>query len=94
MIARQETEARMREVLEDARNGMSVHERRDRARKGPPRTQNSGNSSTSSPKPREVIHTKHDATVIVQCLTGAFTRDQIVAALKDALKQAKARRRV
>jgi ParB/RepB/Spo0J family partition protein len=49
-----------------------------------------GGSRPAEPKPKEVYTTTHKATVIVQSSTSNLTRDRIVAALKEAIRKARA----
>ena len=45
-------------------------------------------TSSASPKPKRVYHTKYKATVIVQSQTSRLTTDQTIDALQEALGQA------
>ncbi len=80
LIAKQESFDQMMEVLAMAKGKVPIGERRERARKGEPRT--------DSKKPKLVYQTEHDATVIVQSLTTSLNQAQVIKALKEALKTA------
>lgn len=81
LIAKQDNEARMREVLDAALHGLPKEEQRERARKGAPRTENAHR------KAKRVYPTGHGAIVIVQSTSTRLSDEQIVRALEEAIEQ-------
>jgi len=84
LIAKQDDQARMLDMLQAVRDGLPHEARRERARKGEPRT----DSSAPAKKPKQVYSTSQDATVIIQSLTDTLTVEQSIAALREALAKA------
>jgi ParB family chromosome partitioning protein len=48
-----------------------------------------GKPTEAAPKPKKVYHTAHKATIIVQSETVALSQERVVAALQEALAQAR-----
>ena len=81
LIAKQESPEGMQRVFEESR-GLSFEERRQSARKGQPR-------SSTGAKPKKVFSTAQEAVVIVQSNIDDLSTGRIIAALEEALRQAK-----
>jgi ParB family chromosome partitioning protein len=81
LIAKQESPEEMQRVFQESRE-LSFEERRQNARKGQPR------SSTGS-KPKKVFSTAQEASVIVQSNIDDLSAERVIAALEEALRQAR-----
>ena len=83
-IARLDQAKQQAELIEQLLSGATQKEIRQRINtlKGKP--------TESSPKPKRVYHTGHKATVIVQSENLHLTQERVVAALLEAIKQARA----
>jgi len=88
-VARVEKPQQQRELVEALVSGASNRDIRQRIDeiKGKPKSNPTENSAT--PKPKRVYHTKHKATVIVQGTTSRLGTDDVIAALTEALAQAR-----
>ena len=85
-IARLEHANHQEQLIEQLLTGATqkeIREEIDRLKGKPAKS-----TSSSSPKPKRVYHTKYKATVIVQSETGRLTSDQTIDALQEALGQA------
>jgi ParB family chromosome partitioning protein len=82
LLAKQDSQERMRELLAAAKNGLGKEEQRERARKGAPRT-------SSGSKPKKVFSTAQEASVIVQSNIDDLSTERVIAALEEALRQAR-----
>ena len=49
-----------------------------------------GEKAKSAPKPKRTFRTRHQAVVTVHSETSRLTRDQLIAALQEALEEARA----
>lgn len=82
LIAKQPAPEKMRDILKLALQKRPIEEKRHAARKGSPR-------SSPGLKPKIAYATNQDATVIVQSKTTELTQERTIAALQEALKQAR-----
>lgn len=86
-IARLDDQKFQEQLIDELLSGASVRDIRTRInefsgkKKGP--------REETLLKPKKVFHTGHKVSVIVQSETSRMTHDQIIAGLKDALKQEK-----
>jgi ParB family transcriptional regulator, chromosome partitioning protein len=86
-IARLDDRSMQEQLIDELLSGASVRDIRTRI--------NELTGKKKDPKariisrPKKVFHTGHKVSVIVQSETSQMTRDQVVAGLEDALKQAK-----
>lgn len=86
LIAKQPTEAKMLQVLKDSQTGAPREARREKARKG------KGREGAASKKPkRTYTSAKAQVTVILQSHTSTLTKQREIEALKNALKERKAK---
>jgi ParB family chromosome partitioning protein len=69
-------------TMRDIRTEISVHKGKAPAPK----------EGTATPKPKWVFHTEHGADIIIQAKKSSLSLDERIAALQEALKQAKAER--
>lgn len=84
LVAKQDSEEKMLEVLALATAGQPKEVQREAARKGAARQQ-----SSARKKPKVAFSTAQEATVIVQSQTDDLTKERTVAALEEALSRAR-----
>jgi ParB family chromosome partitioning protein len=83
LIAKQPSVEKMRQVFQDSQNALTREDRRERARKGEPR-------SNGATKPKQVFPTTHGFTVILQSDSSKdISREQRIAGLTEVLKRSK-----
>jgi ParB family chromosome partitioning protein len=73
------------DLVEALLGGASAREIRERIKATKPGT---GEKAKSARKPKRTFRTRHQATVTVQSETSQLTRDQLIAALQEALEEA------
>jgi ParB family chromosome partitioning protein len=82
-IARLDNAQHQVELVEQLLSGATRNEIRQRI------STLKGKPTESVPKPKRVYHTEHKATVIVQSENTQLTQERVLAALHEAMKQAK-----
>jgi ParB family chromosome partitioning protein len=91
-IARLGKESEQRELVDALLNGATqkdIRQRIDQIKGHTKPKSSNGRDGDSISKPKRVYHTKHKATVIVQGTTSRLGNDDVIAALTEALAQAR-----
>jgi ParB family chromosome partitioning protein len=88
-VARVEKPQQQRELVEALVSGASNRDIRQRIDEIKGKPKSTSTESSVAPKPKRVYHTKHKATIIVQSTTSRLHSDDVIAALTEALAQAR-----
>jgi ParB family transcriptional regulator, chromosome partitioning protein len=77
------------EALVSGASNRDIRQRIDEIRGKPRKAPTDAESTSAAPKPKRVYHTAHRATVIVQSTSSRLNTDTVIAALEEALAQAR-----
>jgi ParB family transcriptional regulator, chromosome partitioning protein len=84
-----EQQAELVEALVHGASSRDIRQRIDDIKGKPKKIPPDAESTSAPPKPKRVYHTAHRATVIVQSTSSRLDTDTVIAALEEALAQAK-----